>query len=109
METFALSELSHAIEDALRLGAISYDAVRHLLLCRIERRPLRLDMQNYPTCHWPTKLHESACRGVRTCSDSPNTAAHTAETPRLLLEHHLTELRLPTMLRMYDHRQCAVV
>jgi hypothetical protein len=37
-----------AIEDALRLGTISFDAVRHLLLCRIERRPPRLDMENYP-------------------------------------------------------------
>jgi hypothetical protein len=48
METFALSEVSHAIEDALRLGTISFDAVRHLMLCRIERRPPRLDMENYP-------------------------------------------------------------
>jgi hypothetical protein len=32
----------------LRLGTISFDAVRHLLLCRIERRPPRLDMDNYP-------------------------------------------------------------
>ena len=48
METFALSEVSHAIEDALQLGTISFDAVRHLMLCRIERRPPRLDMENYP-------------------------------------------------------------
>jgi len=48
METFALAEVTHAIEDALRLGTISFDAVRHLLLCRIERRPPRLDMDNYP-------------------------------------------------------------
>jgi transposase len=48
LESFALSELTLAIEDALRLGTISFDAVRHLLLCRIERRPPRLDMQNYP-------------------------------------------------------------
>jgi transposase len=48
METFALAEVTHAIEDALMLGAISFDAVRHLLLCRIERRPPRLDMENYP-------------------------------------------------------------
>jgi transposase len=48
LETFDLSELTPAIEDALRLGTISFDAVRHLLLCRIERRPPRLDMQNYP-------------------------------------------------------------
>jgi transposase len=48
METFALEEVTLAIEDALRLGTISCDAVRHLLLCRIERRPPRLDMDNYP-------------------------------------------------------------
>jgi hypothetical protein len=48
METFAINEVTHAIEDALKLGAISFDAVRHLLLCRIERRPPRLDMDNYP-------------------------------------------------------------
>jgi transposase len=48
LETFDLSELTLAIEDALRLGTISFDAVRHLLLCRIERRPPRLDMENYP-------------------------------------------------------------
>ena len=48
METFDLPEVTHAIEDALRLGTISFDAVRHLLLCRIERRPPRLDMENYP-------------------------------------------------------------
>ena len=26
----------------------SFDAVKHLLLCRIERRPPRLDMENWP-------------------------------------------------------------
>jgi transposase len=48
METFDLAEVTRAIEDALQLGTISFDAVRHLLLCRIERRPPRLDMENYP-------------------------------------------------------------
>ena len=28
--------------------SISFDAVKHLLLCRIERRPPRLDLENYP-------------------------------------------------------------
>ena len=39
-----------------------------------------------------------------------NTATHTSDTPQLLLEHHLKELRLPTILREYDKgaRQCAV-
>ena len=40
--------MTGAVEDALRLGTISFDAVKHLLLCRIERRPLRLDLENYP-------------------------------------------------------------
>ena len=48
LESFDLAEVTHAVEQALGLGAISFDAVRHLLLCRIERRPPRLDMQNYP-------------------------------------------------------------
>ena len=37
-----------AIGDALHLGTIGFDAVKHLLLCRIERRPPRLDLENYP-------------------------------------------------------------
>ena len=37
-----------AVKDALRLGAISFDAVKHLLLCRLEGRPPRLDLELYP-------------------------------------------------------------
>ena len=48
LETFTLPEVSRAIDDALRMGTISFDAVKHLLLCRIERRPPRLDLENYP-------------------------------------------------------------
>ena len=48
LETFSLPEVTYAIEDALRLGTISLDAVKHLLLCRIERRPPRLDLMQYP-------------------------------------------------------------
>ena len=36
------------MKDALRLGAIGYDAVKHLVLCRIERRPPKLDLDIYP-------------------------------------------------------------
>jgi hypothetical protein len=48
LETFSRVELTQAIEDALELGTIGFDAVKHLLLCRIEQRPPRLDMENYP-------------------------------------------------------------
>lgn len=48
METFALEEVAAAVEHALKLGVISFDAVRHLLLCHIEQRPPRLDLDNWP-------------------------------------------------------------
>ena len=32
----------------MRLRTVSFDAVRHLLLCRIEHKPPRLDMMNWP-------------------------------------------------------------
>jgi transposase len=48
LESFDIAEVTHAIEDALRLGTIGFDAVRHLLLCRIERRPPKLDLENWP-------------------------------------------------------------
>lgn len=48
LETFQLGEVHRAIRDALQLRAISFDAVKHLLLCAIEERPPKLDLENYP-------------------------------------------------------------
>ena len=39
LESFSMDEVHSAVQDALRLGAISFDAVKHLLLCRLEGRP----------------------------------------------------------------------
>ena len=50
MESFDPSEVTHAVEQALGLGTISFDAVRHLLLCRIERRPHVWTWRTIPTC-----------------------------------------------------------
>ena len=36
------------MRDTLRLGAVSFDAVKHLVLCRIDGRPPRLDLELYP-------------------------------------------------------------
>ena len=44
LETFEMDHVHGAIRQALDLGAIGYDAVKHLVLCRIERRPPRLDL-----------------------------------------------------------------
>ena len=48
MESFRKEEVYEGVRDALRLGAISFDAVKHLVLCRVEGRPQRLDLQLYP-------------------------------------------------------------
>ena len=48
MEDFSHQEVHHAVQDALRLGAVGFDAVKHLLLCRIEGRSNRLDLELYP-------------------------------------------------------------
>jgi len=48
LETFGLNDLHGAIKDALRLRAVGFDAVKHLLLCRIESRPPKLDLASYP-------------------------------------------------------------
>ena len=48
LESFSLEVVHAAIAEALRLGAIGYDAVKHLVLCRIEHKPPRLDLSLYP-------------------------------------------------------------
>ena len=48
LETFDLDELHVAIRNALRMGAIGFDAVKHLVLCQVEKRPPRLDLDCYP-------------------------------------------------------------
>ena len=48
MENFSQQEVHAAVRDALRLGALSFDAVKHLVLCRLEGRPPRLDLELYP-------------------------------------------------------------
>ncbi len=48
MENFRKQEVYDAVRDALRLGAVSFDAVKHLVLCRIEGRPPKLDLELYP-------------------------------------------------------------
>ena len=48
METFGQEEVAVAVEEALHLSAISYDAVKHLVLAKVERRAPRLDLSAYP-------------------------------------------------------------
>ena len=48
LETFAMADVEAGVKSALERGTIGFDAVKHLVLCRIERRPPRLDMTVYP-------------------------------------------------------------
>jgi transposase len=48
LESFRLEDVEAAVHQALRLGTIGFDAIKHLVLCRIERRPPKLDLTLYP-------------------------------------------------------------
>ena len=48
LETFEMGDLQVAVKNALRMGAIGFDAVKHLVLCQIEKRPPKLDLDVYP-------------------------------------------------------------
>ena len=71
MENFRKQEVHSAVQDALRLGAVSFDAIKHLVLCRIEGRPPRLDMELYPylpSANVATTSRPEERRGGKECS-----------------------------------------
>jgi hypothetical protein len=48
MEVFPEPVVAAAAMDAIRLDAISFDAVKQLVIAKVERRPVRLDLCDYP-------------------------------------------------------------
>ena len=36
------------VKTALRMGAVGFDAIKHLVLCRVEKRPPKLNLEVYP-------------------------------------------------------------
>ena len=58
MEVFRAEDVTAAVSGALSLGAIGFDAVKHLVLCRIERRPPRLDCR-------PTRLARASVKTTK--------------------------------------------
>ena len=77
LETFGFAEVIGAVEDALRLGTISFDAVRHLLLCRIEHRPPRLDLANWPHLPMASVRTTQAADYMALLSGPPTVASST--------------------------------
>ncbi len=69
VEAFKIEDVTAAVREAIARGAIGFDAVKHLVLCRIERRPPRLDMTIYPYLPRATvattkaKAYLDLCRG----------------------------------------------
>jgi hypothetical protein len=47
MEVFDQDLVAAAVAQAIKLGAISFDAVKQIAVARIERRPARLDLDAY--------------------------------------------------------------
>jgi hypothetical protein len=45
LEVFRPEDVLAGVREAIARGAIGFDAVKHLVLCRIERRPPRLDLR----------------------------------------------------------------
>jgi hypothetical protein len=48
MEGVEKEIVTNAVIEATRLGAIGFDAVKQIVLARVEKRPARLDLSAYP-------------------------------------------------------------
>ena len=48
LEAFEMEDLHAAVKTALRMGTIGFDAVKHLVLCQVEKRTPKLDLDIYP-------------------------------------------------------------
>ena len=105
LETFSQQEVHVAVRDAIRLVALSFDAVKHLVLCRLEGAAAQagsgavsLPAPGPGEHHVRRRLHDFAV------GESGMNHRST-----LLLEHHLKELKLPSFLREYGKlaAQCA--
>ena len=104
LENFSHQEVHHAVRDALRLSAVSFDAVKHLLLCRTKADHLASILICIPPAPSDREDHQRHGLHGPAAGEGGMTNRST-----LLLEHHLKELRLPTFLREYRRlaAQCA--
>ncbi|WP_354335391.1 MULTISPECIES: hypothetical protein [unclassified Undibacterium] len=85
LETFSISKVEHAIGQAHHLGVLSFDAIKHLVLCAIERRPPKLDLTLYPYLPSATVCTTDAGSYLSLLSGAATIAQHNVE--RALYEH----------------------
>src|SRR3546814_13600984 len=50
LESFELADLHAAVKQALKLGAIGFDAVKHQILCRVRSEERRVGKECVSTC-----------------------------------------------------------
>ena len=98
LEHFPEPQVTAAMRDAVARRLVGFDAAKHLLLARIEKRPARLDLTRYP--HLPQPLVAATRAGDYASLLAGGVSP--AEAPRMLLKHHLKKLKLPTVLREYE-------
>ena len=71
----ATSIVTFAVNEAICIGAIGFDAVKQIALARIERRPARLDLAAYP--HLP-KMDVKTTRAADYAALVPQTSQELA-------------------------------
>lgn len=71
IEVFPEAIVAAAATDAIRLGAVSFDAVKQLATARVERRPACLDLSVYPYLPSPTVKTTSAADYAALVSGGP--------------------------------------
>src|ERR1019366_2220683 len=132
MEVFKIDDVAAGVRDAIARGAVGFDAVKHLVLCRNDVAAgvrdaiarggrLRCREASGAVPHRAasaTPRHDDL--SISSQSDrrdnigavvhgSVDRSGGMTDTPQILLAHHLKALKLPTFLREYDKvaRLCA--
>jgi hypothetical protein len=72
LEDFPEAQVAAAVQDAVRRRLIGFDAIKHLLLARIERRLAHLDLSRYPYLPQPFVAATKAADYASLLSGSPN-------------------------------------
>lgn len=72
LEVIQMNMVTFAVNEAIHIGAIGFDAIKQIALARIERRPARLDLAAYP--HLP-KMEVKTTRAADYATLLPELAA----------------------------------
>jgi hypothetical protein len=94
MEAFPETIVAAAARDAIRIGTIGFDAVKQLVIARVERRPANLNLGDYPYLPVAKGEDDLSFRlyGSRFREHSMTTSASAASpAPAIRLQRHPVE------------------